>query len=177
MFFNGKKLTQRKPKESRSFMFTDKDVREYEYDLDATTYSDKGCRGLRISVSQNGNHNFIFQDLKVCKTIGSIYSVSVKQAREIVQNIKDNYPEFLEERPNINLNLFAYFQKYGNYPHKHEGTKVILSDENSSLKKKIKILQEEIDRLQDVNTALKARLNTISHLSTMPVEETENETE
>lgn len=172
MFFNGKKLTQRKPKESRSFMFTDKEVRNHEYDLSATTYSDKGCKSLRISISRNGNHNFVFQDSKVCKSIGSIYTVSVKQARDIVSNIKNNYPEFLEERSEIKLNLFNYFQKFGEFPHKHQGTSVILSDENTSLKEKIRELEEELHRLEKENeelqescTAYQSRLDTIHKLS------------
>ena len=119
LFFNSNKgkLTTRKPRGSRSFAFTDKDVREMNYDPEARSYSDKLCPGLRIIVSPCGNHAYIYKNPQGSKVIGDIYSIDVKQAREIVNNIKENMPEFLSEYKSIKMNLFGYFQKYGPYPH------------------------------------------------------------
>lgn len=44
---------------------------------------------------------------------------------------------------------------------KFRGTEIILSNENTSLKQKIKDLQEEIERLKESNIRMGSRLQTI----------------
>lgn len=174
MFFNKGKITERKSRESRSFEFTDKACREYDAsnDYEGATCSDKLCKNLRMYVSRQGNHTFFFQDMQASRTIGSVYMVTVKEAREIVNNIRENKEEFYKEVPTITIPLAAYIRKYGKYPHKPQGTDVIISDENLSLKQKIKDLQVEIDSLQkqvedlqEKNISLSSRLSTIGKLA------------
>lgn len=45
-----------------------------------------------------------------------------------------------------------------------QGTEIILSNENASLKQKIKDLQEEIERLKESNIRLSCKLQTIRKL-------------
>lgn len=156
MFFNGKKITQRAPNAKRSFEFTDKFCRNFDAgDEEIKTLSDKLCKNLRMSVSKSGNHSFMYQGMTASKVIGSVYQMTVKEAREIVNNINQNRDEFMREFPNIKLPLVAYFQKYGKFPHKPNGTEVVISNENASLKEKIKDLQAE-------NESLKAEIQTLS---------------
>lgn len=108
-----------------------------------------------MSVSKSGNHSFMYQGTIASKVIGSVYQMTVKEAREIVNNINQNRDEFMREFPNIKLPLVAYFQKYGKFPHKPNGTEVVISNENASLKEKIKDLQAE-------NESLKAEIQKLS---------------
>lgn len=163
MFFNKRK------NECRTFVFTDKDIRSGNFDSkECGTYSDKLCKGLRLSVSEYGNHSYMYQTTHqgkcISKVIGNIFGVTIKEARDIVNNIRENKAEFIEELPNIKLSLSAYFSKYGKFPHKVAGTETILSDENSSLKQKIKDLEKEIDGLRDMNVKLVARLDTVRRI-------------
>lgn len=164
MFFNGKKITKRKSRQSRKFVFSDKQCREMEYD-DARYWSDSLCKGLRIVLSKFNNHTYQFQFEGGSKVIGSVFAVSVKDAREIINNIRQNMDEFMEELPNIKMPLAGYFKKYGMFPHKPQGTAVIISDENASLKQKIKDLEKEIENLRENNVTLSSRLNTIARLA------------
>lgn len=149
MFFNGKKITQRAPNAKRSFEFTDKFCRNFDAgDEEIKSLSDKLCKNLRMSVSKNGNHSFMYQNVGTSRVIGSVYQMTVKEAREIVNNINQNRDEFMREAPNIKIPLVAYFQKYGKFPHQPNGTEVVISNENASLKEKIKDLQVEVEKLQ-----------------------------
>lgn len=154
IFFNSnkEKLTTRKPKEDRSFIFSDKNVREYDYDVDAGTYSDKICKGLKISVSRNGNHSFFYNGPEHSKVIGSIYNTSVDKAREICKNIKEHEDEFNAEFDTIKLNLYGYFQKFGPYPHN-----VVIEDvTEESMEKQIETLKKQIETLTALNNHLYA---------------------
>lgn len=153
LFFNSnkQKLTTRKPRECRSFVFTDKDIREYDYDISAGTYSDKICRGLKISVSRNGNHTFFYQNQKHSKVIGSIYNISVDKAREICNNINENEEEFNTEYDNIKINLYGYFQKYGPFPHHQLYLDALLEPEEEDPQKKIIALNKQVDTLVTLN--------------------------
>lgn len=159
MFFNGKKLTTRKPNEKRSFVFTDKEVRSLPTDL-KVAYSDEHCPGLRVMASSCGNHSYIYKAAEGSKVIGNIYSISLKQAREIVNNIKENRDEYLSECKSIKMNLFGYFQKFGPYPHKKlERTDV--EDNTKELKNLVEqlrlsnhALEEENKRLNDMVTRI-----------------------
>lgn len=156
LFFNSnkEKLTIRKPKEDRSFIFTDKSVREYDYAMDARTYSDKICKGLKLSASCNGNHNFFYCGSQHLKVIGSIYNIGVDKAREICNNIKEHEDEFNAEFDNIKLNLYGYFQKYGPYPHKKIET--VTEDTEEDVQEQIKSLQKQVETLTALNNHLYA---------------------
>lgn len=173
MFFNGNKLTARKPRENRKYEFTDKLCREFDAEEHdgITTISDKLCKNLRMYVSQNNNHSFAYQGLETAKVIGSVYQMTVKEAREIVNNINENKEEFKREVSKIKLPLAAYFKKFGKFPHQPKGTEVIISNENASLKEKIKDLQTEnavllsqVNELKEINTQLVSRINSIRKL-------------
>ena len=170
MFFN-KNKNERKSRLNRSFKFTDKECREMCLDEGEIQrgFSDELCTNLFLIASSTGNHTYNFRSGKASKTIGSVFAVSVKEAREIVNNIKDNLPEFLAERDNIKMPMSAYFKKYGMYPHKPKGTEVIISDENASLKKKIKNLEEEVARLNRIIAVYNARLDSIADYARSPL--------
>lgn len=154
MFFNSNKgkLTTRKPKESRKFEFTDNFCRKYEMEdwRDGTILTDSLCKNLTMYISQYGNHTYNFTSSKGSRVIGSVHTVTVKEARDIVHNIQENLDEFLQELPTIKTPLVFYFRKYGMFPHTPHSTEVIISDENASLKKKIKDLEKEIERLNGI---------------------------
>lgn len=157
MFFNKNKLTKRAPNAKCSFEFTDNfcrnvDPEDYE---GSKVLSDKLCKNLRLIISPYSNHSYCYKAQGVCKVIGSVYQISIKDARKIAQNINENKEEFKREAPKIKMPLYAYFQKLGEYPHQPKGTEVIISDENASLKEKIKDLQTE-------NESLKAEIKKLS---------------
>lgn len=171
MFFK-KNKNERKSRLNRAFKFTDKECREMCLDEGEIQrgFSDELCPNLYLIASSTGNHTFSFRSGKGgSKAIGSVFAVSVKEAREIVNNIKDNLPEFLAERNNIKMPMSAYFKKYGMYPHKPKGTEVIISDENASLKKKIKDLEEEVARLNRMIAVYNARLDSIADYARSPL--------
>ena len=167
MFFNGKKLTNRKPKESRKVEFTDNLCRNYVMEdwREGTILTDSLCKNLTMYISQYGNHTYSFTSSKGSKAIGSVHTVTVKEAREIVHNIHANLDEFLNELPSIKTPLVFYFRKYGMFPHKPQGTEVIISDENASLKKKIKDLEAEVERLNGICNWYNKRLGEIEKLA------------
>ena len=168
MFFNGKKLTERKPKESRKFEFTDNFCRKYEMEdwRDGTILTDSLCKNLTMYISQYGNHTYSFTSSKGSKAIGSVHTVTVKEAREIVHNIQANLDEFLGELKSIKIPLVFYFRKYGMYPHKkveevhHESYENVikklrednesLNTANECLRAQIKYLQGKLFKIQDV---------------------------
>jgi hypothetical protein len=65
MFFNGNKLTGRRPKKNCKYEFTDKLCREFDTEEHEgiKTISDKLCKNLRMYISQNNNHSFAYQSL------------------------------------------------------------------------------------------------------------------
>lgn len=173
MFFNKGKSTNRAPKTSCAYEFTDKFCRnlnsaDYEGNK---TLSDKLCKNLRVTISHTGNHSYAYQAEKKSKVIGSVYQISIKDARAIAQNINENKEEFIREVPNIKIPLYAYFQKFGKFPHKPKGTEVIISNENVSLKEKIKNLQTEnavllsqVNELKGTNELLQKKLKSIEDI-------------
>ena len=176
LFFNNnkEKLTTRKPKEDRTFIFSDKAVREYDYDVDAGTYSDRICKGLKISVSRNGNHSFFYSGPEHSKVIGSIYNISVDKAREICKNIKENEDEFNAEFDTIKLNLYGYFQKFGPYPHNliiEDVTEETIEEQIETLKKQVDILTTLNDRYLAENERLKNKLAQIHILADIEEDE------
>lgn len=170
MFFNKNKITERAPKTNCTYEFTDNfcrnvDPEDYE---GIKTLSDKLCKNLRLVISLYGNHSYHYKAQGVYKVIGSVYQISIKDARKIAQNINENKEEFKREAPKIKIPLYAYFQKFGEYPHQPKGTEVIISEENISLKEKIKNLQDEneslkaeIKKLSEENRKYHSRLITI----------------
>jgi hypothetical protein len=173
MFFNKKKITERAPRDNCSFEFTDnfcRNLNPEDYEGNKTL-SDKLCRNLRLVISSYTNHSYIYKAQGVCKVIGNVYQISIKDARKIAQNINENKEEFKKEAPKIKIPLCVYFQKFGEYPHQTKGTEVIISDENVSLKEKIKELQAEneslsslVKTLKEVNTQLVSRMDSIRKL-------------
>lgn len=157
MWFNGKSLSERRPYESRKFAFTDKECREMESDgtSNPNTYTDSLCKNLKLFIYDTGYNSYVFHNKYGTKVIGSVFSISIKEAREIVKNIKDNMEEYKQELPNIKTDLFTYLKRNGFFPHQPKGTEAIISDENASLKQKIKDLQAE-------NESLKAEIQKIS---------------
>ncbi len=131
--------------EKRAFGFTDKDCREVQQDENGkfTSYTDSFCEHLKLVASKYGNHTYNYYDSNVAKSIGSVFNVSVKEAREIVHNIRDNYEEFLRVRSEIKGPLSIYFKKYGPFPHEAKGTEE--SSEVQELKKQLKEVIEERD--------------------------------
>ena len=170
MFFNRNKITERTPNAKCSFEFTDnfcRNINPEDYE-GSKALSDKLCKNLRLTISQTGNHSYSYQSEKISKVIGSVYQISIKDARKIAQNLNENKEEFRKEAKSIKLSMYAYFQKFGMYPHKPKGTEVIISDENVSLKEKIKELQAEneslkaeIQKLSEENRKYQSRLITI----------------
>ena len=173
MFFNKGKLTNRAPKSKCGYEFTDnfcRNLNPEDYEGNKTL-SDKLCKNLRLVISPYGNHSYHYKAQGVCKVIGNVYQISIKDARKIAQNINDNKEEFKREAPKIKMSLYAYFQKFGEYPHQPKGTEVVISNENSSLKEKIKDLQTEnavllsqVNELKEINTQLVSRINSIRKL-------------
>lgn len=173
MFFNRNKITERTPKAKCSFEFTDKfcrNINPEDYE-GSKTLSDKLCQHLRLVLSPYGNHSYVYSAVYGNKVIGNVYQISIKDARAIAQNINAHKDEFKKELPNIKIPLYAYFQKFGEFPHQPKGTEVIISDENVSLKEKIKKLQAEneslsslVKTLKDVNTQLVSRMDSIRKL-------------
>lgn len=173
MFFNRNKITEHTPKGKCSYEFTDKfcrniDPADYE---GSKTLSDKLCKNLRLTISHVGNHSYSYQSEKISKVIGSVYQISIKDARRIAQNLNENKEEFLKDAPNIKLSMYAYFQKFGEYPHQPKGTEVVISKENSSLKEKIKELQTEnavllsqVNELKGTNELLQKKLKSIEDI-------------
>lgn len=173
MFFNKGKLTSHAPKSKCGYEFTDnfcRNLNPEDYEGNKTI-SDKLCRNLRLVISSYTNHSYIYKAQGVCKVIGNVYQISIKDARKIAQNINENKEEFKKEAPKIKIPLYAYFQKFGEYPHQTKGTEVIISEENISLKEKIKELQAEnenllslVKTLKEVNTQLVSRMDSIRKL-------------
>lgn len=170
MFFNKNKITERTPNAKCIYEFTDEFCRGINPDdfKGSKQLSDKLCKNLRLVISPYGNHSYHYKAQGVCKAIGSVYQISIKDARKIAKNINENKEEFKREAPKIKMPLYAYFQKFGEYPHQPKGTEVIISNENASLKEKIKDLQAEneslkaeIKKLSEENRKYQSRLLTI----------------
>ena len=131
----------RRKYEKRAFPFTDKDCREAKQDENQkfTSYTDSLCGHLKLITSKYGNHTYNYYDNNVAKSIGSIFNVTVKEARDIVHNIRDNYDEFSRVRSEIKGPLSIYFKKYGPFPHEAK-----TEEENSEVKELKKQLAEVI---------------------------------
>lgn len=158
---------------NKKFAFTEKEIKEKCQLFVQDTFSDTLCKGLRLVTFETGMGSYVLylyspgSQRVVAKVIGSVYRVSLETARKIANNVKDNYAEFLKTPKQNRRTLFEDFEKNGYYPRKIKGTEVILSDENGSLKQKIKELEGEVSRLQEENIVLKSRLDTIRNLVTV----------
>lgn len=152
----------------RKFVFTDKECRELQFDdrVKNTTYTDSLCRCLRIMVSKYGNHSYMYQKFKGSKVIGNVFAVTVKEAREIVKNIEENYDEYIQVAPTIKMPLSAYFKKYGAFPHKE--VEEVHSDSYEarieSMQQDIDILTKQIKVLNDENDILTQKLINIREI-------------
>lgn len=173
MFFNRNKITERTPNAKCIYEFTDEFCRGINPDdfKGSKQLSDKLCQHLRLVLSPYGNHSYAYSAVYGNKVIGNVFQISVKDARKIARNINENKDEFKREAPKIKMPLYAYFQKFGMYPHQPKGTEVIISNENVSLKEKIKNLQTEnavllsqVNELKEVNNQLVSRINSIRKL-------------
>lgn len=173
MFFNRNKITERVPNAKCIYEFTDKFCRGINPDdfKGSRQLSDKLCQHLRLVLSPYGNHSYVYSAVYGNKVIGNVYQISIKDARAIAQNINAHKDEFKKELPNIKIPLYAYFQKFGEFPHQPKGTEVIISDENVSLKEKIKELQTEnavllskVNELKGTNELLQKKLKSIEDI-------------
>lgn len=150
------------PRNTYTFEFTNDIVRELTTDKTIETYHDKVCRHLDCVVGKSGRISYSYHNGKIIKTIGSAFVLDIKEVRDIVKNIDDNLAEFKKTNIPLRYLLIDYFRKEGFFPH---GTETILSDENASLKEKIKDLQKEVESLQDEVIRLQSRLDTIGNLA------------
>ena len=139
--------------QKRAFPFTDKDCREVQQDESQkfTSYGDSLCQHLKLVASKYGNHTYNYCDAKICKSIGSVFTVSVKEARDIVHNIRDNYEEFLRVRSEIKCPLSIYFKKYGFFPHEAK-----VAEENKEVQELKKQLKEVIEERDSYRAKLRA---------------------
>lgn len=145
------------------FTFTNKNVRELRM---CGYFYDAVCPHLTVKVLKSGSsYFFISQQLK--KLIGNVYEVTVDDARQIAQNINENFGEALNtEFPN-RINLARDFAENGYLPRKKiesspdTGTNKILSAENTALKEKIKELTEENNCLGRQVSLLRDMVNKI----------------
>lgn len=163
-------FTRKRKYNDRKFFFTEELIKNLKVDEDRrqVSFTDTGCKCLQVLVSETDT-SYAFVNGKISKIIGNVYNVSLKEARAIVNNIRDNYDEFSKNIPPRCCSLSVDFKKNGFYPRKKveeaNGTATILSDENASLKEKIKELEAEIESLRDINIRLGSRLQTIRKLA------------
>lgn len=164
-------FTKKQKRTGRKILFTEELVKILKKDENSPrqfSYTDAGCKCLQLLVSDTDS-SYIFMNGKVSKVIGNVYNVPLKKARAIVNNIRDNYKEFYQNIPPRCSSLSVDFRKNGFFPRKKveeaNGTATILSDENASLKEKIKELEAEIESLRDINIRLGSRLQTIRKLA------------
>lgn len=142
---------------NRAFSFTEEKVKEVCKLKAGIWYSDAICKGLRVQTLLHGNGSYVYQSQGKCKTIGNVHRMSLEQARDIAFNITANIVEFLSLDIKDKY-LVEDFEKNGFLPRKKiefNGTEIIISNENASLKEKIKDLQAE-------NESLKAEIQTLS---------------
>lgn len=134
---------------SKTIMFTNKLVRELYQSEGVVEWRDAACSHLTVKTTPIGYSNFYYNNCSDGnkKIIGSVYKVSVEKAREIVNNIDENYEEFLETPVPSRHDLFNDFETNGYYPRANtveaNGTNEILLLENQSLKEKLKELTDE----------------------------------
>lgn len=160
--------------QDRKFAFTEKSVKEICEGESDISYTDTICKGLKLISGSRGNGGYHFQYFNPetgsmsMKVIGNIFRVPLEQARAIVRNIQSNFNEFINNPLDRCDTLAADFTKNGYYPRKKaeslQGTETILSDENASLKRKIKELEQEKEELQNTIVRLRGRMDTIKKL-------------
>ena len=145
------------------FTFTNKIVRELR---DCGYFYDAICPHLTVRVSRTGSSYYFFsQEFK--KLIGNVYEVTIENARQIAQNINENFGEALNTKFPKRINLARDFAENGYFPRKKiessadTGTNKILSAENVALKEKIKELTEENNCLGRQVNLLRDMINKI----------------
>ena len=142
-------MTRKTRMGSKTLMFTNKLVRELYQSEGVGEWRDAACSHLTVKTTPIGYSNFYYNNCSDGnkKIIGSVYKVSVEKAREIVNNIDENYEEFLETPVPSRHDLFNDFETNGYYPRANtveaNGTNEILLLENQSLKEKLKELTDE----------------------------------
>lgn len=156
----GKKETETRlvRKGKATHFFTEKFVRELPCTNDTfTEVRDLKVGNLTLRVTPKGSRTYYYRRAttkKFMKCIGTIYEVTLEQARLIATNVDNNFEEFSKDKIDIRIPLCRYLKDTGFYPHKKlstdttaveatpAGTAQILSNENKLLKDKIKEYQE-----------------------------------
>lgn len=134
---------------SKTIMFTNKLVRELYQSEGVGEWRDAACSHLTVKTTPIGYSNFYYNNCSDGnkKIIGNVFKVSLEKAREIVNNIDENYQEFLETPVPLRHDLFNDFETNGYYPRAKtievNSTNEILLIENQSLKEKVKELTDE----------------------------------
>lgn len=153
-------------KQAKKFEFTDVNIKKLNRpkDVSMVVYSDTVAPRLVCVVYRDVKHK-IYAHLynKKMKMIARTDEISVEDARSIAYNINENYDEFLNTHIAARESVAEDIKQHGFFPRNKRGTEVILSDENSSLKDKIKELSETVRQLQKENLEMKELLNEINH--------------
>lgn len=153
-------------KTENKFMFTNDSVRKLKstgktHDM----YYDAGCKGLGVRVTPVENlPTYVMITPKGgyaggcrVKNIGNVYQVTLERAREIARNIMGNVEEYHNTQVKKNENLFIDFEKNGFYPRnpitvkpaeEDVGAQKILMQENIALKRKIRDMDEETEKVK-----------------------------
>ncbi len=140
-------------KQPKKFEFTDYNVKKINCprDVSMLVFKDTVKPHLAL-VAYRDTNNIMFAHMfkNKLKMIGMIDEMSVEEARKITKNIDENYEEFsltlIPHKTSIkdDIKVNGFFPRNGVF----KGTETVLSDENASLKEKIKELNNEIDELK-----------------------------
>lgn len=143
--------------EKRSFVFTEKELKEKMYNGEKIIYTDSACPCLCCLSLKDGNGAYTIQatiNSKLYrKVIGNLYRVSLENARDIVRNILENKEEFSKNNLKRCESLVEDFKKNGFYPRKKPEIKL---DEE--------YLFGEIERLKQENALLNKKLKAIENI-------------
>lgn len=136
------------------FVFTDKKNKELSERGD---YFDAVCPYLMIRVSSfTSSYYYVSSHFK--KLIGSVFEVQLDDARKITRNITENIDVVIKTNIPSKMGLYKYIKQNGYFTSKKtksspevevHGTSTILAQENSSLKQKLKELEDENRKLLD----------------------------
>ena len=172
MGYSSKRLSKRYKKQRivrngrATQLFTEQLVRHLQCVNNSYTEArDIKVTSLIISVTHRGSRTYYYRSSfgkdTISKSIGTIYEVTLEQARSIAQNIDQNLDEFLADDIRLEKTpLCRYLKEKGYYPHKKtgqqeeeitltpNGTIQLLSNENKLLRDKIREGNEEIEKLK-----------------------------
>lgn len=136
------------------FVFTDKKNREL---TECGDYFDAVCPYLMVRVS-DFTSSYYYMSLRFKKVIGSVFEVPLDDARKIARNITENLDTAIKAKIPNRMGLYKYIKQNGYFTSKKikgspevevHGTSTILAQENSSLKQKLKELEDENRKLLD----------------------------